>query len=222
MRPTGRCGRWPRGAACRRASAACWPCSRWEPDRSSADDRCCIDPAGERRRAAPVPAVQAVQRSSLRREGRGRGRALCPSAGARGGAVDRRKVADSASRSDAAEPADEARPLGDDDPRRQAQRHDHPVRRPQRTRRNGDRPEPAAPSPPGVHPVPQRHRAADPGRQRSMSCSTITPLTSTRRSRLGSPTTHAGPSTEPSWVSRRIAQPAVCRSGLARVMHCGW
>jgi hypothetical protein len=35
--------------------------------------------------------------------------------------------------------------------------HDHAVRRPQRPRRQRDRPEYAAPSTPGVHPLPQHH-----------------------------------------------------------------
>ena len=41
----------------------------------------------------------------------------------------------------------------------------HPVRRPQRARGQGHRALHAAPPPPGVHPLPQRHRGRYPGRQ---------------------------------------------------------
>ena len=73
-------------------------------------------------------------------------------------------------------------PRRDHDPRLQAPRHDHPVRRAQRARRHGHRPLHAAPPPPGVHPLPQRHRAprCRPAR-RSTSSSTTTPPTSTPR-----------------------------------------
>src|SRR5512132_181735 len=43
--------------------------------------------------------------------------------------------------------------------------HHHPVRRPQRPRRPGDRPLHGAPSAPGVHPLPERDRARGAGRQ---------------------------------------------------------
>jgi len=56
--------------------------------------------------------------------------------------------------------ADEARPRRDYDPWLQASWHDHAVRRPQRPRRQRDRPEYAAPSAPGVHPLPQHHWGA--------------------------------------------------------------
>ena len=68
-------------------------------------------------------------------------------------------------RSHPARAADEERPGRHHDPRLQAQRHDDPVRRAQRARRVGHRPVHAAPPPPGIHPLPQPHRARRPGRQ---------------------------------------------------------
>ena len=62
-------------------------------------------------------------------------------------------------------PADEEGPRRHDDPRLQAQRHDHAVRRAQPPGRLGDRPVHAAPSAPGVHPLPQPVRARRAARQ---------------------------------------------------------
>ena len=57
----------------------------------------------------------------------------------------------------------------------------------ERARRHGDRPQHAASSPSGVHPLPQHHRAAGPRRQgRPRRSSTTTPPTSIRRSASGS------------------------------------
>ena len=53
----------------------------------------------------------------------------------------------------------------DHDPRLQAQRHDHPVRRLRRAGGRGHRPLHAAPPASGVHPVSERRRARGPGRQ---------------------------------------------------------
>lgn len=72
--------------------------------------------AGERPRPASLPPIQAVQRPGFRRQGRGCRRALCRSATARGGAVDRREVADSGAGPNATGFADEARPSRDHGP----------------------------------------------------------------------------------------------------------
>ena len=69
-----------------------------------------------------------------------------------------RKIADSGARSHPAEPADEARARGHDDPRLQAQRNDDPVRGAEHARRRRGRPVPAPSPPPRVPEVP-----ADPG-----------------------------------------------------------
>ena len=75
-------------------------------------------------------------------------------------ALGRREEPNPGARSHPARLADEEGPLRHDDPRLQAQRHHHPVRRPQRPRRHGHRPLHAKPPPPGVHPVPQRRSSA--------------------------------------------------------------
>ena len=61
--------------------------------------------------------------------------------------------------------ADEEGARRDHDPRLQAPRHDHPVRRAQRARRLGHRPLHAAPPASGVHPLPQHRRGRGAGRQ---------------------------------------------------------
>ena len=66
--------------------------------------------------AASHPHLQTVQRSGLRREGRGRRRALHAPAGACRGAVDRRKIADPGARPHPARSADQARQVRDHDP----------------------------------------------------------------------------------------------------------
>ena len=64
-----------------------------------------------------------------------------------------------------ARPADEEGPRRHDDPRLQAARHHHALRRAERARRHRDRPKHAAAPPPGVHPLPQRHRGRGAGWQ---------------------------------------------------------
>ena len=71
-----------------------------------------------------------------------------------------------------ARPADEERPSRHDDPRLQAQRHDHAVRRIECPGRYRHRPLHAAPSASGVHPLPQCRRGAGAGRQDLISFST--------------------------------------------------
>ena len=109
--------------------------------------------------AAPRAAVQALERSDVRRQAARRGRALCRSARPRHRAVGRREEPDPGARPHPARPAAEEGPRRHHDPRLQAQRHDHAVRRPERARRHRHRPQHAAPSPSGVHPLPQRDRA---------------------------------------------------------------
>ena len=84
---------------------------------------------------------------------------------ARRGRLDRREEPNSSPRPHPARPAAQARQMRDHDPRLQTQRHDDAVRRAQRARRNRDRALHEAPSPPGVHPLPQRRRARRAGRQ---------------------------------------------------------
>ena len=98
------------------------------------------DLGGARPQAASGPDLQAVERSEVRRQGAGRRRPLCRSAGARAGAVGRREVADPGARPHPAGTADEEGPLRDDDARLQAPRHDDPVRRARRAGRAGHRP----------------------------------------------------------------------------------
>src|SRR6202140_18894 len=62
-------------------------------------------------------------------------------------------------------PAPEEGSGRDHDPRLQAQRHDHPIRRLRRAGGQGHRPLHAAPPASGVHPVSERRRARGPGRQ---------------------------------------------------------
>jgi transposase len=77
--------------------------------------------------------------------------------GARRRAVDRRKEPDPGARSHPARLADEERPLWNHDARLQAARYHHTVCRSQCAGWPRDRPLHAAASPPGVHPLPQRH-----------------------------------------------------------------
>ena len=85
--------------------------------------------------------------------------------GARHRAQRRRKKSDPGARSHSAGPAKEEGPRRDHDPRLQAPRHDHPVRRDERARRNRDRAQHAASLASGVHPLSQRHRARGSSRQ---------------------------------------------------------
>ncbi len=94
------------------------------------------------------------------------------------------KCPDPSARSHPAGPADEEGPRRDDDPRLQAQRHDHPVRRAQCARRHGHRPMPATPPSSGVHALSQHASSATApaGKADPCRCSTTTPPTSTGRS----------------------------------------
>ena len=148
--------------------------------------------------APPHPHLQEVQRPGVRRKGRGHRRPLHEPARPCRRRVDRREKPNPGARPHPARPAAEARQMRHHDPRLQAQRHDHPVRRPQRPRRHRRRPVHAEPHPPGIHQVPQRRRARRPGPARSSTPSpTTTPPTSIPRSRSGSPIIRAGSSISP-------------------------
>ena len=95
--------------------------------------------AGARPEAAPGRDLQAVARSALRGQAERRRRPLPRSAGACAGAVRRREEPDPGARPHPAGTADEEGPCRHDDPRLQAPRHDHAVRRAQRARRRGHR-----------------------------------------------------------------------------------
>ena len=116
--------------------------------------------------AASHPHVQAVERPEVRRETQRRRRPLCRSSRPCGRPLGRRKEPDSGARPHPARVADEAGPCRHDDPRLQTSRHHHAVRRPQHPRRHRHRPQHAAPSPPGVHSLPQHDRGAGPGRRK--------------------------------------------------------
>ena len=118
-------------------------------------------------------------------------------------AVDRREEPDPGARPHPAWPADEEGTLRHDDPRLQAQRHHHAVRRPRRPRRQGHRPLHAASPASGVHPLSQHHRDARcrPTRRSTWSSTTMPP-TSIPRSWLGCSAIRASPST-----SRRPRRP---------------
>ena len=131
---------------------------------------------------APGAPVQAFERPALRRQIARRRRALCRSARARHRSVGRRKEPNSGARPHAARTAAEEGPRRNHDPRLQAAWHDDTVRRAECPRRHGDRPQHAAPSPSGVHPLPQRHRERRfPPERRSTPSSTTTPPTSIPR-----------------------------------------
>ena len=85
-------------------------------------------------------------------------RPLCRSAGARDRAQHRREVADTGARSHPARAAAEAGALVDDEPRLQAQRHHHAVRRSRRARGQGHWPLHAAPPASGIHPLSRPRR----------------------------------------------------------------
>ena len=142
----------------RRARPRTGPRAPW-PRRSASRPLGAADLARARAAAAPGQGLQALQRPALRREAARHRRAVRRPAGACHRALGRREVADPGARPDPARAADEEGPAGDHDPRLQAQRHHHPVRRAQRARRLGDRPVHAAPPPPGIHPLPQPDRA---------------------------------------------------------------
>ena len=110
----------------------------------------------------PCPAVQALERSAVRREAARCGRALSRPAGARHRALGRREEPDPGARPDPARPADKEGPRRHDDPRLQAARHDDAFRRAERARRHRHRPEHATAPPPGVHPLPQHRRGCGP------------------------------------------------------------
>ena len=146
--------------------------------------------------AAPGPAVQALQRSAVRREAARRGRALSRPAGARHRALGRREVPNPGARPHPARPADEEGPRRHDDPRLQAARHHHALRRAERARRHRDRPKHSSgtatrSSSASSTPSRPRCRLAT----KSTPSSTTTPRTSTRRCARGSTAIPAGPST---------------------------
>ena len=101
-------------------------------------------------------------------------------------------------RPDPAGVADEAGPRRNDDARLQTSRHHHAVRSPQHPRWYRHRPQHAASSPPGVHPLPQYDRGAGPcGKSRSTPSSTIMRPTSIQRCANGWRGIPAGHSTSP-------------------------
>ncbi len=134
--------------------------ARWPRRSASAPALGAADLGGARAAAAPGAALQALQRPGLRREAARRRRALRRPAGACRGALGRREEPDPGARPHPAGPADEEGPGRHHDPRLQAPRHHHPVRRAQRARRHGHRPVHAAAPAPGVHPLPQRGSSA--------------------------------------------------------------
>ena len=79
-------------------------------------------------------------------------------AGACHRALGRQEKPDPGARPDPARAADEEGPRRHHDPRLQAERHDDALRRAERPGRNRHRPQHGPPSPPGVHPLPQRRR----------------------------------------------------------------
>ena len=113
--------------------------------------------------------LQALARQELRRQGPGRGRALPQSSGQGAGAVRRREEPDPGARPNPARPAHEEGARRHHDPRLQAQRHHHLVRRPQHAGRQGHRRVPAAPSGPRVPELPQADRSTDTRRSRPAS-----------------------------------------------------
>ena len=117
-------------------------------------------PRGPPARPAPHPHLQAVERPEVRRQAPRHRRPLCRSARPCRRPLGRREEPDPGARPHPARPADEEGPRRHHDPRLQAQRHHDAVRRPQRARRHRHRPQHAAPSPSGVHPLPQRRRGA--------------------------------------------------------------
>ncbi len=120
---------------------------------------------GPRAAAASGALVQALQRPQIRREAQGRRRPLHRSAGPCRGAQPRREKPNPGARPYPARAADEEGTLRHDDPRLQAQRHHHPVRRPRYPRRQGHRALHAAPPASGIHPLSQCRRTRSAGRQ---------------------------------------------------------
>ncbi len=170
--------------------------------------------------AAPGPAVQALERSALRREAARCGRALSRPAGARHRALGRREEPDPGARPDPARPADEEGPRRHDDPRLQAARHDDAFRRAERARRHRHRPEHAAAPPPGVHPLPQHRRGCGPeGQAGPRHPRQLRRPQAPARSARGSTAIRAGPSTScrhpaPGSTPSRASSPS-SRSGAS-------
>src|SRR4029077_12528927 len=120
---------------------------------------------GPQAAAASAAYLQALARSQLCRQARRHCRPLCRSAGPRRRALARREEPDPGPRPHPTGVTDQARTLSDHDPRLQTLWHHHPVRRPQRARRTGDRSLHAAPPPQRIHPFPQGRRASGARRQ---------------------------------------------------------
>ena len=120
---------------------------------------------------------------------------------------------DRAPRSHPARPAAEEGPARHRDDTTTCARHHDPVRRPQRSRRDGHRSQHAAPSSSRAHSIPEYHRGrgADP-RQDDTSSSTTTPPTSTRRAEPGWIDTRAS-----SFTSPRPHAPGSMRSFFAKL-----
>ena len=130
--------------------------------------------------------LQAVERPEVRGKARRRRRPVHEPAGEGHRAVHGREEPDPSVGSHPAVAADQARPGGNDDPRLQAQRDDHPVRRSRRAHRQGDRPVPATPPPHRVPHVPEDDRPRGPQTaERPSRSSTTTRPTTTPRSRPG-------------------------------------
>ncbi len=110
----------------------------------------------------------------LRRQGRGHRRPLHEPARPCRRRLDRREEPDPGARPHPARPAAETRQMRDHDPRLQAQRHHHPVRRPQHPRRHRGRP---------------LHAAATPTRNSSSSSTPSSAPSRPARSSMPSPTT---------------------------------
>ena len=109
-----------------------------------------------------VEAVQALHRSEVRRQTARCRRPLCRSARSRHRSVGRREEPNPGPRPHPARPSHEEGPRRNDDPRLQAQRHDHPLCRARRARRQGDRPLHATAPASGIHSLPQYARSQGP------------------------------------------------------------
>ena len=120
------------------------------------------DLVGARVEAPPGGDVQALERQAVRGEARRCRRPVSEPAGERDRAVHGRKEPDPGARSHPAVAADEAGQGRHDDPRLQAQRHHHAVRRARRAHRLGDRPVPAPSPPQRVPEVPAHDRPRGP------------------------------------------------------------
>ena len=146
--------------------------------------------------AAPGAALQAVQRSALRRQTARHRRPLSRPAGPRLVlSVDEKSQIQALDRTQPGLPLKKGR-CRHDDARLHAQRHHHPVRRAQRARRQRHRPvHGSVTATRSSSASSTRSRPRCPPASWSMPSSTTTPPTSTPRSAPGSPAIRAGPST---------------------------